>query len=197
MNGSVYQGYRFGFSAQFGLATYFSLGEIPPPRFDGVQLTVVSSASKASVLQQELSSLLLKGVIEEVTLLLALSSLKRVGDLQALSVSEICMDFVPDLVKVTLRLRPGYVPKVLSAPFRSQVVTLHSFHPPPFTSGEDERLHMLRPVRALKIYVDRTNFWRKSCHIKTKNFSLGERRYFDGLRGAWSSFTSQHLGTFY
>ncbi len=161
-----------------------------PPRFDGVQLTVVSSASKASVLQQELSSLLLKRVIEEVTLLLALSSLKRVGDLQALSVSEICMDFVPDLVKVTLRLRPGYVPKVLSAPFRSQVVTLHSFHPPPFTSGEDERLHMLRPVRALKIYVDRTNFWRKCCHIKTKNFSLGERRYFDGLRGAWSSFTS-------
>ncbi len=35
------------------------LGEIPP-RFDGVQLTVVNSASKASVLQQELSSLLQK-----------------------------------------------------------------------------------------------------------------------------------------
>ncbi len=29
-NGSVYQGYRFGFSAQFGPATHFSLGEIPP-----------------------------------------------------------------------------------------------------------------------------------------------------------------------
>ncbi len=28
-NGSVYQGYRFGFSAQFGPATHFSLGEIP------------------------------------------------------------------------------------------------------------------------------------------------------------------------
>ncbi len=64
-NGSVYQGYRFGFSAQFGPATHFSLGGIPP-RFDGVQLTVVNSASKASVLQQELSSLLLKGAIEEV-----------------------------------------------------------------------------------------------------------------------------------
>ncbi len=37
-----------------------------PPRFDGVHLTVVSSASKASVLHQELSSLLLKGAIEEV-----------------------------------------------------------------------------------------------------------------------------------
>ncbi len=37
-----------------------------PPRFDGVQLVVVNSASKASVLQQELSSLLQKGAIEEI-----------------------------------------------------------------------------------------------------------------------------------
>ncbi len=29
-NGSVYRGYRCGFSAQFGPATHFSLGEIPP-----------------------------------------------------------------------------------------------------------------------------------------------------------------------
>ncbi len=39
----------------------------------------------------------------KVTLLLALTSLKRVGDLQAFSVSETCMDFAPGLVKVTLR----------------------------------------------------------------------------------------------
>ncbi len=64
-NGSVYPGYRCGFSAQFEPVTLFSLGEIPP-RFDGVHLTVVNSASKASVLQQELSSLLQKGAIEEV-----------------------------------------------------------------------------------------------------------------------------------
>ncbi len=76
-----------------------------------------------------------------VTLLLALTSLKRVGDVQALSVSEMCMGDP----------RPGYVPKVLSASFRSQVVTLHSFHPPLFASGKDERLHMLCSVRALKI----------------------------------------------
>ncbi len=37
-----------------------------PPCFDGVHLTVVNSAAKASVLQQELSSLLQKGAIEEV-----------------------------------------------------------------------------------------------------------------------------------
>ncbi len=49
----------------------------------------------------------------KVVLLLALTSLKRVGDLQAFSVSETCMDFAPGLVKVTLRPRPGYIPKVL------------------------------------------------------------------------------------
>ncbi len=37
-----------------------------PPLFDGVQLKVVNSASKASVLEQEISSLLLKGAIEEI-----------------------------------------------------------------------------------------------------------------------------------
>ncbi len=43
-----------------------SVWEESPPRFDGVQLTVVNSTSKASVLQQELSSLLQKGAIEEI-----------------------------------------------------------------------------------------------------------------------------------
>ncbi len=61
-NGSVYRRYRFGFSAQFGPATNFR----NPSHFDRVQLTVVNSASKASVLQQELSSLLQKGAIEEI-----------------------------------------------------------------------------------------------------------------------------------
>ncbi len=140
----------------------------------------------------------------KVTLLLALTSLKRVGDLQALSVSEMCMDFALGLVKVTLRPRPGYIPKVLSTSFRSQVVTLHSFHPPPFASSEDEKLHMLCPVRALKLYVDHSKVWRKSsqfagvfwcwlpraCHVKAEDFSLGERRHFAGLCGAEPSFTS-------
>ncbi len=75
------------------------------------------------------------------------------------------MDFAPGLVKVTLRPRPGYIPKVLSTSFRSQVVTLHSFHPPPFASSEDEKLHMLCPVRALKLYLDRSKVWRKSSQL--------------------------------
>ncbi len=34
-NWSVYQGYRCGFSTQFGPATHFSLGKIPPPLRQG------------------------------------------------------------------------------------------------------------------------------------------------------------------
>ncbi len=48
---------RSGYTLQFGRN---------PPSFDGVHLTVVNSASEASVLQQELCSLLQKGAIEEI-----------------------------------------------------------------------------------------------------------------------------------
>ncbi len=145
----------------------------------------------------------------KVTLLLALTSLKRVEDLQALSISEKCMDFVPGLIKMTLRPRPGYVPKVLSTSFRSQVVTLHSFHPPPFSRGwkasralscpsiEDlcgplQSLERIPPIAGM--------FWcwpPWTCHIEAQNFSLGEGRYFASLWGAWSFFTSQRSSAFY
>ncbi len=129
----------------------------------------------------------------KVTLLLALTSLKRVGDLQALSVSEMCMDFAPGLVKVTLRPRPGYIPKVLSTSFCSQVVTLHSFHPPPFASSE-EASHALpgTGIEAVsgslqsleKILPIAGVFWcwpPRACHVKAEDFSLGERCHFAGL----------------
>ncbi len=66
----------------------------------------------------------------KVTLLLALTSLKRVGDLQALSVSEMCMDFAPVLVKMTLRPRPGYAPKVFI-----RIVSLSGGHTSLFPSS--------------------------------------------------------------
>ncbi len=62
--------------------------------------------------------------------LLALASLKRVGDLQVLSVSEMCMDFAPGLVKVTLRPRPGYVPQDFI-----RIVSLSSGHTSLFSSS--------------------------------------------------------------
>ncbi len=81
----------------------------------------------------------------KVTLLLALMSLKRVGDLQALSISEMCMDFSPGPVKVTLRPRPGYFQRFYPHNFapRWSLFTLSILLS---LLGEDERLHMLCPV---------------------------------------------------
>ncbi len=50
--------------------------------------------------------------------------LSGVGDLQALSISPACLEFGPNDSKVVLKPRHGYVPKVLSTPFRAQVITL-------------------------------------------------------------------------
>ncbi len=97
----------------------------------------------------------------KTVILLALSSLKRVGDLQALSISPSCMDFAPGLVKVLLRPRPDYVPKVASNPFRFQQVVLESLSP---TEAGSEDLSLC-PVRALKIYVDRTAQWHESDQL--------------------------------
>ncbi len=92
--------------------------------------------------------------------LMAITSLKRIGDLQALSISPSCLDFAPGLVKVILHPHPNYLPKV---PFSTMnPVVLEAFCPLPFTTPEQERLHLLCPVRALQIYVHRTSQWRKS-----------------------------------
>ncbi len=56
-----------------------------------------------------------------------------------------------------LKPRLGYVPEVLSTPFRAQVITLSAFFPP---TGSQESL--LCPVRALRIYIERSASYRKS-----------------------------------
>lgn len=62
-------------------------------------------------------------------LLLAHASIKRVGNMHALSVNESCMDFGSNDCKVVLKSRKGYVPKVFSTPLRAQVVTHSAFTP--------------------------------------------------------------------
>ncbi len=94
----------------------------------------------------------------KTALLTALTSIKRVRDLQAFSVSEECLVFGPDYSHVVLRPRPGYVPKVPTTPFRDQVVNLQALP----SEEADPALALLCPVRALRIYVDRTRSFRSS-----------------------------------
>lgn len=70
--------------------------------------------------------------------LLALALVKSVGDLQALLVSTSCLEFGPNDCKVVLQPCGGYVPKVLSTPFRAQVIFLLSL---PVVEGEQVRTY--------------------------------------------------------
>ncbi len=79
-----------------------------------------------------------KNLTFKMVFLLAITSLKRVGDLQALAISPTCLEFAPGGVKAILHPKPGYVPKV---PFNvARPVVLQAFHPPPHVSAEEERL---------------------------------------------------------
>ncbi len=80
----------------------------------------------------------------KILLLVALTSIKRVGDLHAFSVDESCLEFGPADSLATLRPWPGYVPKVPTTPFRDQVVNLQALPP----KEADPALALLCPVRA-------------------------------------------------
>ncbi len=114
---------------------------------------------------EPLDSVELKFLSAKTALLTALPSIKRVGDLQAFSVSEECLVFGPDYSHTVLRPRPGYVPKVPTMPLCDQVVNLQALP----SEKADPALELLCPVRALRIYVDRTQSFRSSeqlfvCH---------------------------------
>ncbi|KAI2646795.1 UvrABC system protein C [Labeo rohita] len=99
----------------------------------------------------------------KTVLLLALSSLKRVGDLQALSVAPSFLDFAPGLSKAFLFPKAGYVPKVPTSTPRP--VVLQAFCPPPFRDADQQKLNCMCPVRALDAYVHRAARWRKSDQL--------------------------------
>ncbi len=117
---------------------------------------------------EPLQSTDLRSLSLKTALLLALASVKRVGDLQVLSTSPACLEFGPNDSKVVLKPRHGYVPKVLSTPFRAQVITLSALPP----SEEDRELSLLCPVRALRIYFERSAPFR---HTEQLFVSFGNR----------------------
>ena len=96
-----------------------------------------------------------KNLTLKVAFLLAITSLRRVGDLQALAIMPTCLEFAPGGVKAILHPRPGYVPKVPSSVARS--VVLQAFHPPPHVTAEEGRLNLLCPVRALRVYLEKSS----------------------------------------
>ncbi len=90
---------------------------------------------------------------------------KGSGTSKCFSVSKECLVLGPVYSHVVLRPRPGYVPKVPTTPFHDQVVNLQALP----SEEADPALALLCPVRALRIYVDRTRSFRSSEQL----FALG------------------------
>ncbi len=110
---------------------------------------------------EPLQSVELKFLSLKTVLLSALATVKRVGDLQAFSVDDSCLEFGPADSHVVLRPRPGYVPKVPTMPFRDQVVNLQALP----REEADPAIALLCTVRALRIYVDRTQSFKTSDQL--------------------------------
>ncbi len=110
---------------------------------------------------EPLQSVELKFLSLKTVLLTALASVKRVGDLQAFSVNDLCLEFGPADSHVVLRPRPGYVPKVPTTPSRDQVVNLQALP----REEADPAIALPCPIRALRVYVDRMQSFRTSDQL--------------------------------
>ncbi|KAK0155322.1 hypothetical protein N1851_002331 [Merluccius polli] len=107
----------------------------------------------------------LKWLSMKVAFLLAITSAKRVGELQALSVAETCLRWNPDGSGVVLWPNVAFLSKVLSRTHLNQPIRLARFD----SSSEEGRSELLCPVRALRAYIAATAGIRQSeqlfvCH---------------------------------
>ncbi|KAI2653704.1 Transposon Ty3-G Gag-Pol polyprotein [Labeo rohita] len=161
----VYVAAIAAYHAPLSVVSRWSLGGLRPPvrsRVPSWDLSLVLEALCGPPFEpiEEISDRLL--TIKTV-LLIAITSLKRVGDLQALSVAPSFLDFAPGLAKAFLHPRSGYIPKVPSSAPRP--VVLQAFCPPPFREPDQQKLNCMCPVRALDTYVHRAARWRKSDQL--------------------------------
>lgn len=106
---------------------------------------------------EPLESADLKFLTLKTVLLVALTTTKRVSDIQALSVSQECLRFSADGETVWLKPNSDFVAKNLLVP--DLPVELKAFRPP------DRRLHCLCPVRALRLYLQKTSGDRASSQL--------------------------------
>ncbi|XP_077335146.1 uncharacterized protein LOC143980678 isoform X1 [Lithobates pipiens] len=103
----------------------------------------------------------------KLAFLLAITSARRVGDIQAFSVKEPYFRLFED--RVILRQDPLYLPKVASRFHRSQEVVLPSFCNNPQNEREIS-FHCLDVRRCLLSYLEKVKEFRRSSHLLV-NFS--------------------------
>ncbi|CAJ0934786.1 unnamed protein product [Ranitomeya imitator] len=97
--------------------------------------------------------------IVAVAFLVAITSIRRVSELAALSCRPPFLVIHQD--KVVLRLPPSFLPKVVSTFHLNEDIVLPSFCPAP-THPLERSLNKLDLIRAVRIYLDRMSAFRKT-----------------------------------
>ena len=101
---------------------------------------------------EPMSSAALKYVTWKTAFLLAITSCRRVSELQALSSKEPFTSIRGDFA--SLRTVPSFLPKCASAWHLNQSIELRAFHPRPNPQDKvDVGLSKQCPVRALRLYL--------------------------------------------
>ena len=91
--------------------------------------------------------------------LMAITSVRHVSQLQALSVHPSCLRLGEANSSISLLPNPAFLPKVLPRSFVSRPLVMDPFHPPPHESAESARLHLMRS------YIDRTGSLRQTDQL--------------------------------
>ena len=112
---------------------------------------------------EPIESVDMKFLTLKTVFLLAITSARRVSELQALCIDQGCYRFLtPDVL--LLRTNVDFLPKCKTDFHRAQEIRLESFHPDP-RSEADKTLNKMCPVRALSTYVKRTQAIRKGQQL--------------------------------
>lgn len=69
-----------------------------------------------------------------------------------------CTQFAPGDSKMTLCPNVAFALKVMAMPYKSLAFEVFPFLPPPFASEEQQRLHALCLVQALRTYIEQPGF---------------------------------------
>ncbi|XP_040192735.1 uncharacterized protein LOC120926675 isoform X1 [Rana temporaria] len=124
--------------------------------------------------------------------LLAITTAKRIGDMQALSIKEPFFRLFED--RVVLSQDPLYLPKVVTKFHRSQEVILPSFCSNPQNEGEAS-FHCLDVRRCLLTYLERVTAFRRSTHLLIC-FS-GQKRGLQASRASIARWIRQAISLAY
>ncbi|XP_071990832.1 uncharacterized protein [Engystomops pustulosus] len=99
---------------------------------------------------------------QKTAFLIAITSARRLGELQALSICEPYLSVSED--RITLRLDRNFLPKIVSNFHRNQEIILPTFchHP---KNPVEEKWHLLDVRRTVLKYLEASNPWRKDLNL--------------------------------